>query len=135
MKAHRRKLLVALTAAAVAGSMLLAGQVWLSQPHPRINRSSFTKIRPGMTLEEVEALLGAPAGSQSPRTELFNPEIYVADAKRSLPAAAACRYEWWSGDCSLVVVQFGTDGKATAKIYLNIGRVSLRDRVWQWTGW
>jgi outer membrane protein assembly factor BamE (lipoprotein component of BamABCDE complex) len=93
MKPRRRKLLVALAAATVAGLMMLAGWVCPSQSHPRINRSSFTKIRPGMTLEEVEALLGAPAGSQSASVVPFDAGIYVAEAKRRLPAAAACRYE------------------------------------------
>jgi hypothetical protein len=114
---------------------MLAGWVCHSQSHPRIDRSRFTKIRPGMTLEEVEALLGAPAGSQSESMVPFDAGIYVEEAKRNLPAAAGCRYESWAGDCSLVVVQFGLDGKVAAKVYLNIGRVPLRDRVWQWTGW
>jgi hypothetical protein len=35
---------------------------WLGKPRPDINRASFERIKKGMTLPEVEAIIGAPAG-------------------------------------------------------------------------
>ena len=54
---RRRLLLFALAAVVV-----LAAGVWLLWPQPAITPENAAKIKQGMTLMEVEAILGAPAG-------------------------------------------------------------------------
>jgi hypothetical protein len=62
MPLRRRLLLLALPTAFVA---LVVG-VWLLWPHPSvITEAKFAKIQPGMTLEEVEAILGGPGRDES----------------------------------------------------------------------
>lgn len=52
---HRRLLLVV-----VAVVLALAAGVWWCWPRTAITEQNFAKIRPGMTLEEVETLLDEP---------------------------------------------------------------------------
>jgi outer membrane protein assembly factor BamE (lipoprotein component of BamABCDE complex) len=54
---RRRLLLFALIAVAV----VLAVGVWLLWPRTAITRENAAKIQAGMTLAEVEAILGGPA--------------------------------------------------------------------------
>lgn len=46
-------------------AFLLAGYLalWVILPVDRIKREEFIKIRPGMTVEEVEEILGTPTGN------------------------------------------------------------------------
>jgi len=54
----RMRWLLGLTLLAVAGTAVFA---YLLHPRSAINRENFEKIREGMTLAEVEAILGGPA--------------------------------------------------------------------------
>jgi hypothetical protein len=57
---RRRILISASIIALLAASLFLGG--WLLQPKPRIDIATFQQIRIGMTLPEVEAIIGAPPG-------------------------------------------------------------------------
>jgi hypothetical protein len=131
---RRPKLVMALVIVLAAG-LTVFGWVRFSPQRPRINRSSYAKIRPGMTLEEIESQMGSPAGTRTESEVGFDPHLYVEDAKARFPAVADCRYGSWAGNCAVVVVQFGPDGKVAAAEYQNIGKVSFRDRIWYWIGW
>jgi hypothetical protein len=54
----------------VAGIALLAFGVWLLWPRTAITRENAAKILPGMTLAEVEAILGGPARDETPKRPL-----------------------------------------------------------------
>src|SRR4051812_8749026 len=40
---------------------------WLTRPTPRVTEESFAEIQPGMTIEQVEAIIGGPPGNYSGR--------------------------------------------------------------------
>src|SRR6516165_3894766 len=65
MRKHRRSRLAALAAVAVILSVVAAQQTHTPRPPHRINRDSLERLGPGMTLPEVEAILGAPPGDYS----------------------------------------------------------------------
>ena len=58
----RRLMLFCLPAAMVAGLTV----AWLSWPRTAITRENAERIQPGMTLAEVEAILGGPARDEGP---------------------------------------------------------------------
>jgi hypothetical protein len=55
----------------IAVASLLALGMWLTWPHTRITRENAVRIHEGMTLEEVELLLGGPGRDETsgPTTE------------------------------------------------------------------
>src|SRR4051812_18163811 len=98
---RRRWLLLGMV---VAAAVLAAG-LWLIQP-PRsaINGENAAKIRRGMTLAEVEAILGGPPRADSTCPLLFeddpgrdpdlrlDPEFWKVALEDDLPFPA---YRWW----------------------------------------
>jgi hypothetical protein len=57
-----------LLAAAVLALPAVAGLfVWLQVPRPGMTKANYERIRLGMTLAEVEGILGGPAGDYSRR--------------------------------------------------------------------
>jgi hypothetical protein len=81
---RRRLLLVGLGALALLGCGLI---VWLTYPRHRLNQASYERIEVGMTLEEVEAILGGPAADYTggrasirfyaPRTLFYTPRTLI----------------------------------------------------------
>jgi hypothetical protein len=64
----RRRLLIL----AVAGTVvMLAVGAWLFWPRTAITRENAAKIQRGMTLAEVEAILGGPARDETPKRPLL----------------------------------------------------------------
>jgi len=55
----RKRLLVALVAAGLAVAVL-ALWPWLAKPRHGISPDGFYRVRPGMTRQEVEGILGGP---------------------------------------------------------------------------
>src|SRR5260370_895254 len=84
--------------------------VRLLTPRHRINRESFDKIQIDMTLGEVEAILGVPAGKYvtGPSTyDFFNGDgIGFLDGDRVLD---------WIGDWGQIQVLLNTKNKVSAK--------------------
>src|SRR5687768_3067975 len=103
----RRRVLVVLGVLA-AGGMLAAGGWWLTTPRVLFTPEQVEQITAGMTLEEVEAILGAPPGDYTTRPlspeaavirQLCRPGgrgqlIWRSDGLPSSPAAA----EWVADD-------------------------------------
>jgi hypothetical protein len=52
--------------AALVSVATIAVGVWLSWPRTAITRENAERIQPGMTLAEVEAILGGPARDEGP---------------------------------------------------------------------
>jgi hypothetical protein len=86
--------------ALVVGALLLTDRLlW----QPGLAEDNVRRLRPGMTLAEVEALLGGPA-------------TWETDM-RAEPEAAARGYRWlrhWQAEGAVVDVQFRADGRVTA---------------------
>jgi hypothetical protein len=91
-KRTRRLVLLGLPAAFMVA--LLAA--WLLSPRTAITRANAEKIRKGMTLAEVEAILGGPARDEAPERGLAWPSY-----KGSL----------WASDLGAVRVGFGHEGR------------------------
>ena len=103
--------------ALVALALLLTDRLlW----QPGLTEDNVRRIKPGMTLAEVEALLGGPAA------DTFEmPEDYPA-------------YRWqreWREGGDSVVVQFFADGRVMEAAGGRRSRPGLLTRVRSWLGW
>ncbi len=88
----------------VAGSVCI---VWLAPRH-RITAENIEKIQPGMSRQDVEALLRAPAGFEARgRKASFSLLAYVVVEMHGNSQA-----EWWVGEEQAVAVVFDADGHA-----------------------
>ena len=103
-----------LTFAACVGLAVFWGVRLLTPPH-RINRESLEKIQVGMTLDEVEAILGVPPGEY---------------------ATKECGIEW-VGDEGAIHVMLNPEGRVSYKAWLEpwfIGEVTFFDKLQGWFG-
>jgi hypothetical protein len=105
-----------LTFAACLGLAAFWG-VRLLTPRHRINRESLEKIQVGMTLEEVEAILGVPPGDYATK------ECGIA----------------WVGDEGAIHVMLTPEGRVSYKGWVEpwrelIGEVTLLDKLRGWFG-
>ncbi len=88
----------------------------LSRPSP-INPENEAKIRPGMTLADVEGLLGGPARNESNLPDNFIDDAFVVvdpdpvKAPRPRPGAARLEDRRWARPGYLVVVLFDASGQ------------------------
>jgi hypothetical protein len=142
----RRLLLACLPAAVVA----LAVGVWLLWPRTAITRENAEKIQPGMTLAEVEAILGGPARDES----TGRPTERDDDPGAAGPSGrGVIGFEWtlgpplpdgnpsdlrrmWATDHLMVVVDFNGRGHVTAKRTFRTHPVrgTLLDTLRRWLG-
>jgi hypothetical protein len=91
---------------------------------PGLTEVNVRRLRPGMTLAEVEALLGGPA----PVTVDMLPVAH--DEERG--------YRWlrhWKADCAAVDVQFFEDGRVMAAAGRGRPQPGSLARVRSWIGW
>jgi hypothetical protein len=107
---------LALSLLVIAGG----GLVWLAQPGPmeRVSR----QVRPGMTYEQVEVLVG--------KNGQFSPLAYGNKTSVGLG--------WWSGDDGDLLVFFDTAKLATEAIFTPTDEPSrlqrVRNRLRSWLG-
>jgi hypothetical protein len=128
----RRRMLGLAAVAAVAGLMAFAGWRALTPPH-QINRASFEQIREGMTLAEVEGILGVPPG----RYPADSGVRWTHGVCLHPESSWGCRYEkWFAGDV-LVYVGFREDGTVGVKGFSDVGddARSIPERLRQRLGW
>jgi hypothetical protein len=132
MRKRRRTLLVALAAVAL-GLTGYAGWQAFTSGH-RINKATFHQIGSGMTLAEVEALLGAPPGNYAPPelSEVIEAINAWADADSPEPRVET----WWSEDGG-VIVTFHPDGTGEGAQFIDVrgGKPPFLERVRQRFGW
>ena len=122
------RILVLAVAIASVGLMALAG--WrVFWPAHRISFDNILKIRNGMTLAEVETILGAPPGNYSTTGRM--PPAVGPDAYHPTP-----HYESWVADEASVTFWFDEEGRVVMEASCSSARgASLLDYIRVWLGW
>jgi hypothetical protein len=103
---RRRFLFLSLAAAVVA----LAIGVWLLWPRTAITRENAEKIRLGMTLAEVEAILGGPPGN-------YTGVFFKRDVSVPLTVEGSAGRQQWTDTRGVVIVFFDKQEKVMTSMY------------------
>ncbi len=122
-----RKRLLLFLALAVCLAVAFAVFLVLSEPGRRINKANWAKIKDGMTLQQVEALIGKPDDPTFPAFEVTTnvPPIYWASKIREPKQAFK-----WEGNNGVIEVYLDAEGKAAASLFLALpNRESIFDRI------
>jgi hypothetical protein len=137
MTRRRRLLLLGLTTLTV-----LALCACLLRPRTAITRENAERIRAGMTIAEVEALLGGPPRDDStgPVVAEVDPEHGILEEKRLTFYTARWTPErpnvivQWQSDEVNISVAFTAEGRVDGSGYLRLHRVqeSPLDRLSRW---
>jgi hypothetical protein len=94
-----------------AGLAVLAVGAWLFWPRPSsITEENDDKVRVGMTREEVEAILGGPAGNHG-----FQERIVQTRDDIDVWRLAECGYLQWINSRYMVGVQLDFDNRVVGK--------------------
>ena len=105
--------------------------VRLLPPRHRINPESFEKIQVGMTLEEVEAILGVPPGDYATKQHVY--DLWGGDG-----VVLGLRHRiGWVGDEGAIHVILNPEGSVSHKLWLDlwfIGEVTFLDKLRGWFG-
>jgi hypothetical protein len=124
----RMRLLLLLVAVALVllGSYLT---LWRTGPKHRISRESFARIQAGMTEQEVEAVLGVPAGDYA------TARVAIAECY-DLRVPAAAVQKQWTGDQGTILVFFYPADKVCVFRFFQVARVdeSFLDKARRWLG-
>jgi hypothetical protein len=120
---HRRRLLLILSLLALA-AVGISVVLCLTQPKHRINRDTLARIQPGMTVQEVEDLLGVPPGNNSGgKNEVLFGIVSTYTAVEQLPALnqeqqvltfedlANLEQKKWIGEEYAILVLFDKQGR------------------------
>jgi hypothetical protein len=109
-------------AALLVAAVLLGGVFALWPATSRVNRTNYDRIKPGMTLAEVEAVLGPPGDyTTGPVGMTAGPESAGGfDATRLGPEAI----RWWYTDTAMVGVLVDEKGVAQQSIYTPVVRIA-----------
>jgi hypothetical protein len=103
---------VALCAAIVA-------VIWLPATRSQINQNNYDRIQDGMTLSEVNAILGVPPGDRRTR-EVMNPQKVAPEETWWRHDNHSCSSaEYWVSDEGWIWVGFSSDGRAVGKRFSN----------------
>jgi hypothetical protein len=104
--------------------VLFSALVLALWPHPSaITPTNAEKIQKGMTLAEVEELLGGAARNESDLPDNFIQDAFVVPNEENK--------RWASRDC-LVIVEFDASGEVIVSHVIDLGE-SLLDRLRAWT--
>jgi hypothetical protein len=138
MTRRRRFLFLSLAAAVVA----LAIGVWLLWPRTAITWENYERIQIGMTLAEVEVILGGPA-----RDESTGPLVPASpDVDDSQVDLFPVSYNWrvlvrsrpmcWTSDRLMARVDFDDAGRVAGMDHLAVRRADegILDRLRRWLG-
>src|SRR5262245_159254 len=121
MSKRTRRLLVA-SAVAVPAALLLT--LYLLAPRLAIGPEGYDRIRPGMTLAEVEAAVGGPPGSYG----VFDPRVVQVRDDIDVRRLPECRYLQWVGPGFMVGVQLDAPGRVVGK---DLGEVVAQAPWWR----
>jgi hypothetical protein len=138
MTTRRRLLLFGM----LAGLLVLGAGVWLFWPRPGITRENAAKIQPGMTIWQVEHLLGGPARDES--TDQLNIDITLKDAILEHLEQPRLEFdpEWdwleWKSNTVRLELGFTLDGRVAFHVVLPLCPAvpddKFIDRVRRWCG-
>jgi hypothetical protein len=115
-KRVRRRLFIAL--GLLACVLLTSGVAWLLWPQTAITQENAAKLRKGMTLAEVEAMLGGPARDDSTGPlEMAGGGWPAVGAYASINSATPGdpHYQVWKSDRRLVGVRLDDSGRVSHK--------------------
>lgn len=117
--------------------------LWATSPSRKINRGTFEKLQEGMTLAEVEAIVGYPPGNYSGSGALFAPgndvdgeEACLAvrgiftDQEDTFNAGDGKVFCYWASNSGLIEARF-KDGKLSKTVFCHV-RYNFRDMVRAW---
>jgi hypothetical protein len=123
---RRRLLLGVLGAVALVACGLFA---WLLLPRPGVTRANYERIQEGMTLPEVEGILGGLPGNYSrfPDNEASLWALDWADPELSLHYFRG--REAWVGDELAVAVWFNDQGRVRRKAAFEVPEPTFLDRL------
>jgi hypothetical protein len=107
----------------VALSLLLVATVWSWHFYPDTPWGKLARVQKGMTVEEVEAVLGRPTGEEPWRTD----PRYLPNGPRS-----QC---WDCGGRRIIVHYDGQDRVKGKLLSLNPDHYTRLDQVLYWMGW
>jgi hypothetical protein len=122
---RRRHLLIVLLGgliSAAAGSCLLWPRLSV------ITEENYGKIRVGMTLEQVEAILGGPAGHYG----FHSQSIVQTRDDIDVPRLAEGCYLQWLDSRHMVGIQLGADGRVVGKDFGEVTPLPLWRQVLVW---
>jgi hypothetical protein len=112
MSRPRRRLFIVL--GLVACIVMAAGVAWLLWPRrPAITRANAAMIEKGMTIGDVEALLGGPARDES--TGVLDPDLKIAPGNL---------WREWRSDEVIIHVLIDRNGRVSARTVLAVRRVT-----------
>jgi len=127
--------------------LVLAGTVWLLWPRDPVSRATYQKIQIGMTLEEVEALIGRPSISIDTMIDILfkqrrvkwvapDPDGILHDGNDwSKARPDMTKIRCWESTQAGIAVQLGDDGRVIGKHFEERASAGLVDRVRTVFGW
>jgi hypothetical protein len=104
----------------VVAAITAVGVIWWLPPLPRVHRASYEQLQKGMTEEEVEAVMGSPAGDYTTgpvvHGDFHRPVLYVDRAELLV--------EWktWVTDHAEIGVRFDRHGRLGEKSFCPMSR-------------
>src|SRR5262249_27945398 len=131
-------LVVGVLAAAVVGTVAFA---YLTVPQPRINPGQYYQIREGMTLAEVNGIIGGPPGDYDPGswgTGSWGIRVRVLAGSDDFGSNANLQQKYWSGREYEIGVLLDENGIVVDKQLTEIAstpRQTWLDYVRKMLGW
>ena len=126
MTTRRRVLVFGL----LAGLLALSGGVWLLWPRPGITRANAAKIKVGMTLPEVEAILGGPARCEATGEVVVEGEAVVE--RNAYPRLAFRDARTWQSNTVEIWVTFDADERVADIDPIPLRHESALELVRRW---
>jgi hypothetical protein len=107
---------------------MVAVGAWLLWPRPlAITPENYEMIRVGMTLEEVEGILGGPAGNYGLQSRIVQTREDIDVAR-----LAECRYLQWIDSSHIVGIQFDAADRVVGKDLGEVTPPPLWQQPWIW---
>lgn len=94
---------------------------WWLRPTDPIGPRAFERIQLGMTEEEVEAVIGLPAGKHTERRGVWSKEVGMKGWEFVDPRIMGLipSYKWWDGTDYQIIVGFDLEGQVIG-VYLYV---------------
>jgi hypothetical protein len=126
----RRRLLFSLP----AGLAVALVTAWLFWPRTAITEENAAKVQVGMTLAEVEAVLGGPARDES--TGPLTTDIALRQVALRQVMLDDSLSGLWTSNHVMVCINFGADRQVTQMSWFPVRRAqeSLLDHLRRWLG-